>query len=428
LGVAARHIGTQPFLVPRRSFHDSAPPSPPSLRTELLLTLGVLLATALFLGVASVIFLYGILDPKYAAIYISVLVAADVCVLVAYVAYQVDKIVLRPLRDASASAEAIAGGDLKRRLETGETREMQNLADSVNRMTDRLLEERAHLVRVEKMASVGRLAAGIAHEIGNPLGAINGYLHLLKNASSAQAREALSGLDRETARIDRIVKGLLDYARAKPQTQTEVDLNDTARTVVELLTTQGALKHINLELRPAKEPAVVAGDRHELQQAFVNLMLNAVDAMRGEGSLSITIRRTTRRQLIAGARRDSDPERQPVHPPSAHALRWLESTDANQVIMVAVTDSGPGILNEDAERIFEPFYTTKEPGKGTGLGLAIVARAIENSGGTIWASRSREGGAAFRILLPAIRIDTAPVPAPSSRGHMAHPAERITAS
>ena len=403
------------------------PSAPPSLRTELLVTLGVLLATALFLGVASVVFLYGVLDPTYAAIYISVLVAADVSVLVAYVAYQVDKIVLRPLRAAMASAEAIADGDLQRRLEPGNTQEMQNLASSVNRMTDRLLEERAHLVRVEKMASVGRLAAGIAHEVGNPLGAINGYLHLLRKASlaSPQAKEALAGLERETARIDRIVKGLLDYARAKPQTQTEVDLNEAARTAVELLTTQGVLRRVNIEVRLAKDPAFVAGDRHELQQAFVNLMLNAVDAMEGEGSLSVTIRRTTRRQLLAGARRDTDPEHQPVHPPSAHALRWLESADAKQIIMVAVTDSGPGILNEDVERIFEPFYTTKEPGKGTGLGLAIVARAIENSGGTIWASRSREGGAAFRMLLPATRIEAIIAP---PRGLGSRAPERIVAS
>jgi signal transduction histidine kinase len=252
-------------------------------------------------------------------------------------------------------------------------------------------------------------------------------LHLLRKASlaSPQAKEALAGLERETARIDRIVKGLLDYARAKPQTQTEVDLNEAARTAVELLTTQGVLRRVNIEVRLAKDPAFVAGDRHELQQAFVNLMLNAVDAMEGEGSLSVTIRRTTRRQLLAGARRDTDPEHQPVHPPSAHALRWLESADAKQIIMVAVTDSGPGILNEDVERIFEPFYTTKEPGKGTGLGLAIVARAIENSGGTIWASRSREGGAAFRILLPATRIEAIIAP---PRGLGSSAPERIVAS
>lgn len=381
-----------------------------SLRTELLLSLAFLVATALFLGVASVVLLYGVLDPEYAAFYISFLVAADVCVLVGYVAYQVDKVVLRPLREAMAAAEAIAAGDLQRRLSPGETREMDNLAVSVNRMTDRLLEERAHLVRAEKMASIGRLAAGVAHEIGNPLGAMNGYLHLLRTASpgSPNAQEALAGLERESARIDRIVRGLLDYARARPRTLGQVDLNDTARTVVELLATQGVLKHIKLELSLAAEPTSVPGDRHELEQAFVNVLLNAVDAMRGRGSLSIIVRRVTRAEVLAGARRASDGGTQRVNPPSARVMRWLESTATDSAVMVAITDSGPGIPVEDVERIFEPFYTTKAPGKGTGLGLAIVARAIENAGGTIWVSPSREGGAAFRILLPVLPAETRP--------------------
>jgi signal transduction histidine kinase len=378
-----------------------------SLRTELLLNLAMVVATALFLGVASVMFLYGVLDPRFAAIYISILVALDLSVLVAYVAYQVDKVVLKPLHEAMASAEAIAAGDLARRLGEGDTLEINNLAASVNRMTDRLLEERTHLVRAEKMASVGRLAAGVAHEVGNPLGAINGYMHLLRTAppGSPEAREALEGLEREAARIDRIVKGLLDYARPKARKPEEIDLNEATRNVVELLTTQGALKYIQFELNLAKEPPHVSGDRHELEQAFVNLVLNAVDAMNGRGSLSIIVRRTTRAEMVAGARRATDPDRQPLHSPNARALRWLESSDSDNVAMVAISDSGPGILVEDSERIFEPFYTTKEPGKGTGLGLAIVARAIENCGGTIWVSRSREGGAAFRMLLPTVAAD-----------------------
>ena len=373
-----------------------------SLRTELLFTLGILAAAALAIGVSSVIVLYGVLDPSHAAGYISILVAADVCVLVGFVAYQVERVVLRPVRDTVATAEAIASGDLARRVAPGDSLEMSNLADSVNRMTERLLEERAHLVRVEKMASVGRLAAGIAHEIGNPLGAINGYIHLLRTAAAGtpQSADAITGLERETDRIDRIVRGLLDYARSKPGSQGQVDLNDVARSVMELLGTQGVLKSVELEFRPAAEPLVVGGDRTDLEQAFVNLLLNAVDAMGGSGSLSIILRRTNRGEMLHGARRYSDGAARPLNPPSARALRWMDNTPAETFAMVAIIDSGPGIPPEDVERVFEPFYTTKEPGKGTGLGLAIVARAVENSSGTIWVSRSREGGAAFRMLFP----------------------------
>ena len=383
-------------------------PPPPSrvasLRTELLLNIALIAATALLLAVASVILLYGVFDARFGAIYISVLVAADVCVLVAYVAYQVEKTVLRPLRHAMAAAESIAAGDLARRLPPGDTHEMANLAASVNRMTDHLIEDRAYVVRAEKMASVGRLAAGIAHEIGNPLGAINGYTHVLKTSSfdSKNGRDAIAGLERESARVDRIVRGLLDYARARPNTRGAVDLNDTARMIVELLTTQGVLKHIDLELSPAADATLVEGDRHDLEQAFVNLLLNAVDAMEGKGSLSIIIRRTTKQELKAGGRRSDGTSGARIHPPNARTLRWLDVGGPDEIAMVAITDSGPGIPPEDAERVFEPFYTTKDPGKGTGLGLAIVARAIENIGGTIWVSPAREGGAAFRILLPVI--------------------------
>jgi len=373
-----------------------------SLRTELLLNLALLVATALVLAVAIVVVLYDVIEPRHAALYISILVSADVCVLVGYVAYEVEKIVLQPLREAMSAAEAIAAGDLARRLTPGETLEMMHLASSVNRMTDRLLEERAHLIRAEKMASIGRLAAGVAHEIGNPLGAINGYVHLLKTAppGSGAASEALAGLERESARIDRIVRGLLDYARARPKGVGAVDLNDTARSVVELLTSQGAFKHVQVEFRASAEPTFVSAERHDLEQTFVNLLLNAVDAMQGRGALSLIVRHTTRRELLSGARRASDGSSQPINPPDARVTRWLEEGEAQRIVMAAIADTGPGIPPEDVERIFEPFYTTKEPGKGTGLGLAIVARAIDNAGGTIWVSRSREGGAAFRILLP----------------------------
>jgi len=383
-----------------------------SLRTELLVTLGLLASAALVLGVASVVLLYGVLDPEYAALYIAVLVAADLCVLVAFVAYQVERVVLRPLRETIVATEAIAAGDLLRRVVPGDSDEMKNLAHSVNRMTDRLLEERGHLVRVEKMASVGRLAAGIAHEIGNPLGAITGYTHLLQTGKpgSAQNAEAVAGLERESARIDRIIRGLLDYARSKSRTPSDVDLNDVARAVVDLLNTQGVLKRVELELRVADEPLLVPGDRHDFEQAFVNLLLNAVDAMEGRGSLSIILRRTDATELTMGARRATDAASRPLNPPSARAMRWLEGTRADSIAAIVITDSGPGIPEEDAERVFEPFFTTKQPGKGTGLGLAIVARAVENAAGTIWVSRAREGGAAFRMLFPARPASRKPRP------------------
>src|SRR5687768_5904276 len=204
-----------------------------SLRTELLLNISLPVATAITLAVASVVLLYGALDPDLAPIYLSTLVGADVVVLVIFVAFTVERVILRPLREAMTTAEAIAAGDLQRRLPAGESLEIDHLANAVNRMTDRVLEERAHLVRAEKLASVGRLAAGVAHEVGNPLAAINGYIHVLSGTPPAgdHARDALQGLEREVARIDRIVRGLLDYARPGTRATGPVDVNQVARGV-----------------------------------------------------------------------------------------------------------------------------------------------------------------------------------------------------
>lgn len=372
-----------------------------SLRRELLLNIGVLSAAALILGVAAVVLLYDVLDPGYAAIYISVLIAVDVTVLMAYVAYQVNTVIVRPLREAMDAAGEIAGGNLTRRIAPAETEEFANLAHSVNRMTDRLIEDRVHLVRAEKLASVGRLAAGVAHEIGNPLGAITGYAHVLRGAATgAAATEAVAGLEREAARVDRIIRSLLDYSRARPRASGRVDVNDVAQNVVDLLMNQGVLKTVDLRFSPADAAAPVHADRHDLEQVLVNLLLNAVDAMRGQGTLSLVLRRALRADFMGGSRRAGDPASRAPSPPSPRAIRWLETSDAPQVVMIAVLDSGPGIPEEDVERVFEPFFTTRDPGAGTGLGLAIVARAVENVAGTIWVSRAREGGAAFRILLP----------------------------
>src|SRR6476661_1867572 len=156
------------------------PDTRPSLRTELLVNFALLAGAALVFAVGAVLLVYDQADPVRGAFTISVLVAADVLVFTAFGAYQIHRLLVRPLRDTAAAAEAIAAGDLRRRIEPHDSLELNQLADSVNRMTERLLEEQAHLVRAEKLASVGRLAAGIAHEIGNPLGALNGYTHSLR--------------------------------------------------------------------------------------------------------------------------------------------------------------------------------------------------------------------------------------------------------
>jgi signal transduction histidine kinase len=360
---------------------------------------------AVAIALVSIMYFYRAAESNRQAFLLVTLIAADVAVFVVFGAYQLHRLFLMPLSETIPAIEAIAGGDLARRVPIGASEEFANLASSVNRMTDRLLDERLHLVRAEKLAGIGRLAAGIAHEVGNPLGAIHGYVHLIRRAGADNPAvlESAAALEAESARIDRIIRSLLDYARPRRMTPSPVDVNDAIQAVVKLLTDQGVFRHIDVQLvLDAGHPATV-GERHELEQVFVNLFVNAADAMNGKGLIAVRSRRVTVAELAAGAeRRVSDPlSFRADRDPSPRLRGWLSAKALpDEVIQVVVADGGTGVAPGEEERIFDPFYTTKEPGKGTGLGLAVVARVVENAGGVIWVRGSREGGAAFIVLLP----------------------------
>lgn len=417
---------TVPTLAPAPD--PTAPPRPepralPRLRTELLATIAFLAVAALVLAVASVALVFArVGDAASAGWWIALLVALDGCVFVGYGAWQVRRLVSRPLEQAIAAAEAIAAGDLSRRVPPGETRELAALSESVNRMTDHLLEAQAQHVRIEKLASVGRLAAGVAHEIGNPLGAIHGYVHIARTRrnDAAGLAEALDGMERESLRIDRIVRGLLDYARPRRVTPTPLDINDVVRGVVGLLRDQGVLRRVKVVQSLDETLPPLFGERHELEQVLVNLLLNAVDAMDGAGTMSLHTRLTS-----AAALRHPQPRRAAddgsvaiARTPSGGVTAWLDRAGSpERIVQVVVADSGSGVRPEDVERIFDPFFTTKEPGKGTGLGLAIVSRIVDSLQGTVWVQPAREGGAAFVVLfaVPPRPLTPARVTGPSPR-------------
>jgi two-component system NtrC family sensor kinase len=318
---------------------------------------------------------------------------------------EVVRLVEAPLAESVAAAEAIAGGETSRRAPPGDTHEFDLLSASINRMTEQLLASHQLRMRVEKLATMGRIAAGVSHEIGNPVSAIANYAHLLRmrTESVPGTTEPLDALEREIGRIDRIMRGLLDYSRPRRLTPKPVVVDDVITDVLRLLADQGVTRRYRITAELEAPTGVVYAERHDLEQVFVNLLLNAVDAMDHEGLVAI---RTQINDVTAFGeasekrRTDSAMERW-THHPSRRAFAWLARAEApNRFLQVVIADSGTGVAPEDEERIFEPFFSTKQPGKGTGLGLAIVASTIENLGGTIWVQRAREGGAAFVILLP----------------------------
>jgi signal transduction histidine kinase len=372
----------------------------PSLRTELLINIAVLAAGALILAVSSALLVPLLGDGTSRALFLAALVLADLAIFIAFGRYLIARLITRPIDQLVEATEAVAAGELRRRAPGAATRELDVLAESVNRMTDRLLDAQGALVRAEKLASVGRLAAGIAHEVGNPLSAIGNYVEVLKRRGADP--EMIAAIERETARIDAIVRSLLAYAKPGAVNREPVDLAAVAKGAVELLHKQGVLRPVDIEVRTDDPPPLVFGDRVALEQVLVNLLLNAVDAAGEGGHIAVSVA-----GMVLGAepelpQRITDPGQaaagdRKMRPSSRHLTGVSDGTRAAQVL---VSDSGPGVPEDLTSRIFDPFFTTKEPGKGTGLGLAIVQRIVEDHGGRVDVRRAREGGAGFAVTLP----------------------------
>jgi two-component system, NtrC family, sensor kinase len=371
----------------------------PSLRTELLFNLAFLAAAALLLGVVTIL-LASAVAPQRAFPLVITIVALDVGIFIVFGHYIVTRHVLRPVERLMAAADAVAGGDLAARAPDAETHDFATLAERVNRMTDHLLDAQSQLVRSEKLAGIGRLAAGIAHEVGNPLGALGTYVEVLRRRGAEP--EVIQGMARELERIDAIVRSLLDYARPQEEELKAVDPAVVARSTFALLQAQGALKRVRAELDLGNGLPMIRGWAHLLEQALVNLMLNAFDAA-PEGVVVLGARRWAYEAGRIAPKRAGDAapgafvRARPPRPPAR-----VEFKPGTPGTLLFVADSGPGVPPEDRHRVFDPFYTTKPPGKGTGLGLAIVERVVHDMGGVVWVEQAREGGAAFRLFFPEL--------------------------
>jgi signal transduction histidine kinase len=290
-------------------------------------------------------------------------------------------------------ARRVGADDLRSRVEVGGHDEIAALAEQMNAMT-RALEsahasaENANSERVQalsqlrhadRLASIGRLASALAHELGTPLNVVLGRAKLILDPDAdAESSAKNAEIIREQAqRMTETIRGVLGFARRAPGPAGKVDLCEVARGAVRLLEPLGRHRSVALELRVPDEPACVAGQASEIEQILANLVTNAIDASEGGGTVTVEVTRVTSGSVSRRVRAGS----------VFHRL--------------AIGDQGPGIPAADLARVFEPFYTTKAEGRGTGLGLWIVEGIVRDHGGWIEVDSRPGEGAIFSVYLPA---------------------------
>ncbi|MBN1177706.1 MAG: cache domain-containing protein [Anaerolineae bacterium] len=283
------------------------------------------------------------------------------------IAVPIAGVITRPLAELVAAHQRLAQGDMAVRVQTYGRGEVAVLGQSFNSMAETLYATQQELLHKEKLASMGQLAAGVAHEINNPLGTILLFAETLYNEASegAPQRSDLKMIIDETHRCKRIVADLLNFARQQEVLAQETDLCALLETVAASMCQQPRFEHVQIVRQFDPAVPTVQADTAQLQQVFVNLLDNAVEAMAGQGSLTLRVRPL-----------DSD---------------WVE---------VQVSDTGCGIPEEHLGRLFTPFFTTKPTGKGTGLGLAIVYGIVKMHRGQITVRSTVGQGTTFSVMLP----------------------------
>ena len=312
---------------------------------------------------------------------------------------------VRPIDRMVQSVENYQGDGLHALLAEKSANELGQLSRSIEAMVERieadkekltqavgelaaknrlLHDNQREMIRAEKLASTGRLAAGFAHEIGNPLSVAQGYVQLLGmgQCSEQERDEYLTKTLQELQRMDKLIRRLLDYARSGQGTATRSDAHAVLAGIVADLAAQPFLKGIQMECRLQSQRCEVLVDAEQLRQVVLNCVLNAADAIDAAG------RRAIGRITVTTAQE--------------------EATDAGpSPLHITIADNGTGIPDALLGAVFDPFFTTKEPGAGTGLGLSVSLALVESMGGRMEV-RSQEGeGTTMLIALPLVARDDA---------------------
>jgi two-component system NtrC family sensor kinase len=316
--------------------------------------------------------------------------------------YRLSRITVKPLQRLVKRAEAYTEEDEMFFLYEAEENEFSKLSKALNRMLQHIAgdKEKLHavvmslekanvdlikaqkdMIGAEKLACVGRLSAGIAHEIGNPIGIIVGYLELLQrnDISDNDRKEFFKRTENEINRIDTIIRQLLEVSKPLAQGLKIVSVNEILQETVDSFKFHPLMSDIDLDFKFMAERDTVMADPNRLRQVFLNLIINAADAVssnknRSTGKISIIS------EVVPGIQ--------------------AESTDHPNMLKIEYIDNGPGIAEENLGNIFDPFFTTKGPGKGTGLGLSVCFMIVEGIGGKIKAGSKEGKGATITIYLP----------------------------
>lgn len=323
----------------------------------------------------------GILETKYTDIRNQIIIIFMVVTLLGMViviglSYLIANNITKPLSNIALAAKKIAQGNLPQQIEIKTDDEIADLGRAFTYMINSLQERDARLresisktvAEAERLATVGQLAAGVAHEINNPLTGILLYCDIILKElpKGTRAHENLNKISNEAKRCRNIVKGLLDYSRPKKPEIKEISLDSLVETTLSLIKQQVIFQNITVKTNiPATLPRIKI-DPHQIQQVFLNLIINAAEAMEGNGTLTIS----------------------------------AEIDSSGNMININFSDSGPGIDETTLKKIFDPFFSTKEATHGVGLGLAISLGIVLHHGGDIVVSSKMKKGTTFTVRLP----------------------------
>jgi two-component system NtrC family sensor kinase len=323
-------------------------------------------------------------------------IAMNALILILFGIYLLSKTVVKPINRLVALTEKFDGdipvvhkeespnneigrlsqslSHMLRQLDANERKLKENISslENANREIQKAQDE---MVESEKMASVGRLATGVAHEIGNPLGIILGYIELLERGdlTDSERKDFLNRMESELSRIHRIIRDLLDFSRPSPAEQHDTDAHAILEEVLSVLGPQPGFETVKIERFLKAETVMVRMGQDPLKQVFLNIIINAADAMA------------------------DDPCR--ADKPIKSQLT-LESFNKNGFLVMRFSDTGCGVPRDDLKRIFDPFFTTKAPGKGTGLGLAICYKIMDRAGGRIRMESDPGRGSTMTLEMP----------------------------